>query len=116
MLPVLVRKQYRRAAAVALTIGWTAVLCGCGGGGGTPEPPPPPPPVALPPPPPVTPPPPATLGTGPENCIDGSAGDFACRGISLEKRVSLATMEGTAGNDVWGWTDTQTGKEYALMA
>ncbi len=104
------------AAAAALMIAWAAVLVGCGGGGGATEPPPPPPVEPPPPPPPVEPPPPPTaLGTGPANCIDGKAGDFPCMGISLEKRVSLDAMGGTAGNDIWGWTDTQNDKEYALM-
>jgi choice-of-anchor B domain-containing protein len=43
------------------------------------------------------------------------AGDFACSGISLRKRVSLPSMGATGGNDVWGWVDTTTNNEYALM-
>ncbi|MXW20436.1 MAG: choice-of-anchor B family protein [Gammaproteobacteria bacterium] len=109
-----VRRRIVGGAAAVLFL--CAVLSGCGGGGGDANPPPPPPPVTPPPPPPpVAPPAPTTLGAGPESCTDGEAGDFACRGISLEKRVSLATMEGTSGNDVWGWRDSLTGKEYALM-
>ena len=104
------------AAAAALMIAWAAVPVGCGGGDGATEPPPPPP-VEPPPPPPVEPPPPppTALETGPATCIDGKAGDFPCMGISLEKRVSLDAMGGNAGNDIWGWTDTQNDKEYALM-
>jgi hypothetical protein len=45
----------------------------------------------------------------------GTAGEFLCSGISLNKRVSLETMGGGEGNDIWGWLDTQSGKEYALM-
>ena len=48
-------------------------------------------------------------------CVDGSAGEFACLRISLAGRVTLDQMEGTAGNDVWGWRDVETGAEYALM-
>lgn len=59
--------------------------------------------------------PPAVTGSGPENCVDGSAGGYSCKGISLEKRLALESMEGTMGNDLWGWTDSETGKEYALM-
>ncbi len=29
--------------------------------------------------------------------------------------MTLATMGGTNGNDIWGWFDQQTGREYALM-
>ena len=100
------------AAVIALS----AVLCGCGGGGeSSPPPPPPVQPPAPPLPPVMPPPPPGQVGTGPEDCIDGSAGEYPCMGISLESRVALDSMEGTQGNDLWGWADAQTGKEYALM-
>lgn len=59
--------------------------------------------------------PPAVTDSGPEDCVDGSAGGYSCKGISLEKRLALESMEGTMGNDLWGWTDSETGKEYALM-
>ena len=57
----------------------------------------------------------ATLTTGPRVCAGGIAGEFSCSGIDLRGRVSLATMQGTGGNDIWGWVDAQTGNEYALM-
>ena len=77
-------------------------LAGCGGGSSGQRPPAPPPPAV-------------GLSTGPEACVAGNAGDFSCSGISLRQRVSLTTMNGTAGNDIWGWVDTQSGDEYALM-
>ncbi|MDH3512654.1 MAG: choice-of-anchor B family protein [Gammaproteobacteria bacterium] len=77
-------------------------LAACGGGSSKPRPPAPPPPGA-------------GLSTGPEACVAGNAGDFACSGISLRQRVSLATMNGSVGNDIWGWVDAQSGDEYALM-
>lgn len=52
---------------------------------------------------------------GPAVCVGGLAGDFACSGVNLEKRVALGDMGGVAGNDIWGWTDGVTGNEYALM-
>jgi len=55
------------------------------------------------------------MTTGPEACAGGVAGDFSCSGINLRKRVSLATMQGTGGSDIWGWFDAQTGNEYALV-
>ena len=58
---------------------------------------------------------PAELSAGPAECVGGSAGSFSCSGLSLRKRVSLATMTGSAGNDIWGWSDGPTGNEYALM-
>ena len=49
-------------------------------------------------------------------CVDGKAGDFDCHGVDLAAFVPLSDMGCTAtGNDVWGWTDTETGREYALM-
>lgn len=61
------------------------------------------------------PPAPMPLSVGPSACIGGAAGDFACSAISLRKRVSLSTMGGSSGNDVWGWVDPGTGNEYALV-
>ena len=75
------------------------VVAGCGGGGYDRPPQPPP----------------SGLSTGPAACTAGTADDFACNGIDLRSRISLATMGGPAGNDVWGWADAQTGNEYALM-
>ncbi len=57
----------------------------------------------------------ADTDSGPATCTNGSAGDYPCRGISLESRLALGSMEGTMGNDLWGWSDPGTGKEYALM-
>ena len=70
------------------------VLSACGGGSGGSTAPPPPPPG---------------LSTGPETCAGGSAGDYSCAGIDLRQRVALATMQGTAGNDIWGWVDPSQG-------
>ncbi len=111
-------RNRRIAGTAATVIGLAALLSGCGGGGGEASPPPPPPPVT-PPPPPPTPPlvvdPDPVSDSGPASCVDGSAGGFSCMGISLESRLAPESMEGTMGNDLWGWTDSETGKEYALM-
>lgn len=48
-------------------------------------------------------------------CVDGMAGQYSCDGIDLLSRVSLPQMGFTFGNDIWGWTDSQTGDDYALM-
>ena len=49
-------------------------------------------------------------------CTNGSAGSFACDGIDLLSVLSPAELgyPGTEGSDVWGWTDPETGREYAL--
>ncbi len=48
-------------------------------------------------------------------CENGMAGIYPCNGYDLIGRISLSDFDATRGNDVWGWTDTTTGKEYALM-
>jgi hypothetical protein len=78
-----------------------ASACGGGGGndaGGAPAPLPAP-----------------ALTTTPAECLGGMAGDFPCRGVRLHRRVPLGDLGGIAGNDIWGWTDSLTGAEYALM-
>ncbi|HEX9725962.1 MAG TPA: choice-of-anchor B family protein [Vicinamibacteria bacterium] len=55
---------------------------------------------------------------GPTPCQGGSAGPFPCSQVDLLSFLPLSSIggDGTAhGNDVWGWTDPQTGREYALM-
>ena len=46
---------------------------------------------------------------------DGMAGDYPCSHVTLLSHIDLPTMGAQSGNDVWGWTDSVTGKEYALM-
>lgn len=48
-------------------------------------------------------------------CVLGMAGIYPCENIDLMAFMPLATIGGGNGNDNWGWTDPQTGKEYALM-
>ena len=48
-------------------------------------------------------------------CTNGTAGSYPCNGYDLLLHVSLADLGGGEGNDSWGWTDTTTGKEYAIM-
>ncbi len=48
----------------------------------------------------------------------GMADIYPCKKIDLLSRVHIDYMGGTAqdnGNDIWGWTDPETQKEYALM-
>jgi len=53
---------------------------------------------------------------GPSPCVDGmSAGTYPCDGIDMLSRLSLADLGFTFVNDIWGWTDPQTGIDYALM-
>lgn len=48
-------------------------------------------------------------------CVDGMAGEYPCSNVVLLAHVDLQTMGAEAGNDIWGWTDPVTGREYALM-
>ncbi len=48
-------------------------------------------------------------------CDNGMAGIYPCSGFDLLGRIGLATFNASSGNDVWGWTDTTTGREYVLM-
>ena len=48
-------------------------------------------------------------------CENGMAGDFPCNGYDLLGRIQHNTFSAAAGNDIWGWTDSSTGKEYALI-
>ncbi len=93
--------EFWRYAVLSMTL--FGVACSSGSNSSNTTSPPPPPP------------PPAELTTGPEVCTGDMAGDFACSGISLRKRVATDAMGGGLGNDIWGWADTQTGDEYALM-
>jgi choice-of-anchor B domain-containing protein len=49
------------------------------------------------------------------SCSDGQAGPFPCRDIDLLAFLSHYEIGGGTGNDIWGWTDPLTGREYALV-
>ena len=48
-------------------------------------------------------------------CNNGLAGQYPCDGYDLLARLSLSEMSAGSGNDIWGWTDPNGGKEYALV-
>jgi choice-of-anchor B domain-containing protein len=48
-------------------------------------------------------------------CVAGFAGSYPCSNVDLMAFMPLANIGGGQGNDIWGWTDPQTGKEYAIM-
>lgn len=49
-------------------------------------------------------------------CVNGMAGPYPCRGVDMASFMPFSAMgvQG-GGNDIWGWTDPQTGREYALL-
>jgi choice-of-anchor B domain-containing protein len=52
-------------------------------------------------------------------CQNGMAGPYPCEGIDLLAHLDTTTLGGNStveGSDIWGWTDSTTGKEYALVA
>ena len=55
------------------------------------------------------------------SCIDGFAKipgtdyEYSCLNYDLMGRITLEEMDAEAGNDCWGWTDSTTGREYAIM-
>ncbi len=48
-------------------------------------------------------------------CINGYAGMYPCNDYDLMATIDLAAFGANSGSDSWGWTDTTTGKEYALV-
>jgi len=48
-------------------------------------------------------------------CENGMASQYPCLKVDLMSVLPLDSIGGGEGADLWGWTDSQTGKEYALM-
>ncbi len=49
-------------------------------------------------------------------CVNGIAGTYPCRNVDLLAYMPRSTIGGGKSiSDIWGWTDPQTGKEYALV-
>jgi len=50
-------------------------------------------------------------------CEDGFADIYPCKDYDLVGFVPVSTFAGVGGkgNDCWGWTDTTTRKEYAIL-
>jgi choice-of-anchor B domain-containing protein len=47
-------------------------------------------------------------------CENGMAQIYPCLGYDLLSVISISNFGSKAGNDNWGWTDPETGKEYVL--
>jgi len=60
-------------------------------------------------------------------CADGMAAEYPCRNIDLLSHISIEDLgyskamqealndKNVRGNDIWGWTDPETGREYAIV-
>lgn len=49
------------------------------------------------------------------SCVGGFAGSYPCLNVDLMAFLPLAQIGGGNGNDIWGWTDPTTNREYAIM-
>ncbi len=52
-------------------------------------------------------------------CTDGMMDEFPCTNMELVAHMSVDELGGARGvwvNDVWGWTDPETRRDYALVA
>ncbi len=47
--------------------------------------------------------------------VESALGQFPTTNIEFLAQVPLSEMGGGGGNDIWGWTDPQNGREYALF-
>lgn len=60
-----------------------------------------------------------TAMTGEEqSCTNGDVAQFSCENVDLKAFLPIRAIGGDRGielNDIWGWTDPQTGTEYALV-
>jgi hypothetical protein len=58
-----------------------------------------------------------SISGGQVDCQDGDVNGFACSEVDLLSFVALGDLGGDKGirmNDVWGWTDSESGREFAL--
>jgi choice-of-anchor B domain-containing protein len=60
----------------------------------------------------------ASVTGGAVECSEGAAEDFGCSEVdmlSFLSRDDIGARRGIQVNDVWGWEDPDTGKEYAIV-
>jgi choice-of-anchor B domain-containing protein len=63
----------------------------------------------------------ATAATAQTPCAEGMAGPYACHDVDLMAHLPLGTFASpgssapSAGNDIWGWTDSDSGREFAVV-
>jgi len=54
--------------------------------------------------------------TGRQVCQEGFADIYPCSGYDLMSNLNLAQLNaGEVANDIWGWTDPENNKEYAII-
>ncbi len=60
----------------------------------------------------------ASITGAEEPCDDGTAAGWTCQDVDMISFLSVSDIggiRGTRANDIWGWTDPETGREYALV-
>jgi choice-of-anchor B domain-containing protein len=60
----------------------------------------------------------AAITGGERRCERGAVQGFPCQDVDLEAFIPVSALGGKRGimvNDIWGWTDPRTGREYALV-
>ena len=56
-----------------------------------------------------------SITTAQTPCEDGYAGIYPCEGFNLSSHFTLDELGGgVKGNDCWGWTDVESGREFVL--
>ena len=58
------------------------------------------------------------VASGSVDCEEGEAWQFTCSNVDLLAFVPIGDLgggESTIANDIWGWTNSETGREYALV-
>lgn len=50
-----------------------------------------------------------------QSCENGQAGGFSCDKVDLLAHMPLSDFNIGSGNDIWGYVDLNTGREYAIM-
>ena len=65
-----------------------------------------------------TPEPLSPIVAGEMRCVDGKVDQFSCSQVDILSFLPVAAIGGGRGaetNDVWGWTDPESGREYAIV-
>lgn len=55
------------------------------------------------------------IGATGAECVNGFAGIYPCNNYDLIAKLDLTTFSSASANDIWGWTDPTTTKEYAIV-
>jgi choice-of-anchor B domain-containing protein len=54
---------------------------------------------------------------GPVKCVNGFADEYPCNNVDLLSFLSLTTLTATGdASDIWGWKDTVSQREFAIIA